>query len=205
MGPRRSLRRRWLWWAKPLPPWAVVVILVLIPLRLAPVWLDGVRHPHAGYWRVPAPIDLHRVTGTLDAPLLQGSAPHVPGLFWGKMTLTDGTLFWFTCKPGDDSPMCAYSVPANRDPNLGKRFAADYFDVASHRGANHVLVALREIECTSCAALMTYADRRPTLRRLYWLQFSPTIGEWLLLILAAGLGPGLAFRLATGRGERPSP
>lgn len=182
-----------------LPLWSVALVLVLVPLRLAPVLLDEVRHPHAGYWHIPAESDLRTVTGTLEEPLLQNFGRHVSSLFWGKMTLTDGSLFWFTCEPGSDAPMCAYSAPANRDPNLGKRFVASYFDAVSHRGSNHVLVSLHQVDCTRCAVVVTYTDRRAALQRMYWWQFSPTFSEWLLLLLAVGMLPGIVVRLATGK------
>ena len=197
----RGLRRRWLWWAKSLPGWTIALIVLVVPLRLAPVLVDEWRHPHAGYWRVPAVADLRTVTGTLEEPLLQRFGRGSASLFWGKMTLDDGTLFWFTCTPGSDAPMCAYTVPANRDPNLGRRFVARYFDVASHRGSDHVLVSLRPAGCASCAAVVDEHDRLAALHRMYWLQFSPTFAEWLLLAIVIGFAPGIAFRLATGKGS----
>jgi hypothetical protein len=194
-------------WAKPLRLWQILLVLLpLLALFGGQYALDASRRASLR-WPVPSRAELRQVTGRLAPPYWASRGKTT--LDWGRLLLDDGSVFSFTCRPGDAGPVigdasCAYSTPWNRDPNIGKRLTLYYFDVPRQQTPPHVVMEITGAGIFSSTVLLRYADSVDRLNDYKQDAANPGfltlgLGVFLLLML-----PGLIWRLVAGRDpDRP--
>lgn len=194
---------RFLTWAKPLHIWQVFLVLVpfLLPLAMQNS-IDNTRRSSLG-WKIPQRSELTQVTGELMPTYAVYRDKLVYS--WGRLRLEDGSVFSFTCKPivigpvlGDEA--CAYSIPYNRDPKIGKKLLLKYFDVPRPGSSPHVVMEITEATSSLRDNSLSYSDSLNRLNEYKRDAKRPGFGTAIFLAILALSLPGVIFRLATGRG-----
>jgi hypothetical protein len=194
-------------WAKPLRLWQIALVLLpLLAIFGGQCAIDVARRASL-HWPIPSRAALRQITGRLATPYEEGRGKTT--LEWGRMLLDDGSVFSFTCRPGEIGPKigdagCAY-YGWNRDPNIGKRLTLYYFDVPNQQTPPHVVMEITGAGMFSSTVLLRYADSVDRLNDYKQDAANPSfltigLGVFLLLML-----PGLVWRLVAGRDpDRPA-